>query len=213
MGDPKRLRKKYSTPGQPWNAAAIEREKALTHEYGLQNKREIFRATSFVKKYRAIAKRLIVDQSAQALKEKDQMLTKLQQIGLLGSGANPGDVLGLETKDLLERRLQTVVFRKGLARSIKQARQFITHRHIKVGNKEITAPSYIVSVKEEAEITFKDNSALSSLEHPERADVNSAKNATEVAKEKEAIAPQEASEAKEATASAEESQKEGVGAE
>jgi len=71
-------------------------------------------------------------------------------------------------KDILERRIQTKVLRKGLARSARQARQFITHRHITVGLKEITSPSYLVSIAEEEKIAFKSNSALTSADHPER---------------------------------------------
>ena len=198
MGDPKKLRKKYSTPSHPWNETSIKNEKELSKEYGLQNKREIYRAISFIKKYRAIAKRLIVDQSSQALKERDQMLTKLGQLGLLQAGANPGDVLGLETKDLLERRLQTIVFRKGLARSIKQARQFITHRHIKVGDKEVTAPSYVVSTAEEVLVKFKGNSSLDDVEHPERAIVTKPNAETKIEAKKEEKAEVKAEEKKEA---------------
>jgi small subunit ribosomal protein S4 len=151
MGDPKKLRKKYTTPSHPWNEAAILENKELTFTYGLGTKREIFIADSFVKKYRGIAKRLMIDESAQAALEKGQMLQKLQNLGLLQIGAD---------------------LKEGLARSVKQARQFITHRHIKVGEKEITSPGYLVSVAQEAQITFKDNSSLSDIEHAERVDPN-----------------------------------------
>ena len=168
MGDPRKLRKKYETPNHPWNKTAIDEQKVLMREYGLGNKKELYLANSFVKKYRKIAKTLIVDTSNQGIKEKDQMMSKLQALGLLSSEAQIDDVLGLELKDILERRLQTLVFRKGLARSIKQARQFITHRHILVDGKEINAPGYFVLMKEEAQLLFKQNSALNSEDHPER---------------------------------------------
>ena len=170
MGDPKRLRKKYSTPNHPWNKDAIEAERLLMREYGLKNKRELYIADSFIRKYRKIAKILIVDASKQAVKEKEQMLTKLKGLGLLTQDAGLGDVLSLELKDLLERRLQSIVFRKGLARSVKQARQFIIHRHVAVSGKEINSASYLVPLSEEALITFKDNSTLFNEDHPERVD-------------------------------------------
>ena len=172
MGDPKKLRKKYKSPSHPWNATAIAEQKVLKYEYGLVIKREIYLAESFVKKYRGIAKRLSIDESSQAQHEKAQMLEKLQNLGLLSAGADLKDVLGLGEKDILARRLQTLVFKKGLAKTIKQARQFITHRHIKVGEKEITAPSYLVTLSEESQILFKENSALSDMQHPERVDPN-----------------------------------------
>lgn len=187
MGDPKRLRKKYETPSHPWNKTAIDEQKVLMREYGLGNKKEIYLASSFVKKYRKIAKKLIVDTSKQALKEKDQMMKKLQALGLLSTEAKLDDVLGLELKDLLERRLQTLVYRKGLARSMKQARQFITHRHIMVDGKEINVPGYLVLLKEEALLQFKQNSTLSSEDHPERVNVAAQKETEEIKEEAEKV--------------------------
>ncbi|MBU1111820.1 MAG: 30S ribosomal protein S4 [archaeon] len=184
MGDPKKFRKKYETPNHPWNKNAIEEQKVLMREYGLSNKKELYLANSFVKKYRKIAKTLIVDTSKQAIKEKDQMMIKLQALGLLSSDAKLDDVLSLELKDILERRLQTLVFRKGLARSAKQARQFITHRHIMVDGKEINAPGYLVLLKEEAQLQFKQNSALNSEDHPER---SIAKQVEEIKEEAEKL--------------------------
>lgn len=169
MGDPKPLRKKYNTPRHPWNKANIESERVVTKDYGLVKKKEIHIANSFIKKYRDIAKRLIATRTlAQAQKEKEQILGKLQDLGLLPAGAELEQILGLELKDVLARRLQSVVYRKGLARSMKQARQFITHRHVMVSDQEISSPSYLVSLAEEGTVAFKQKSALADAEHPER---------------------------------------------
>lgn len=168
MGDPKKARKKYSTPMHPWNKINIDAEKIIKREYGLRNKKEILIANSFLKKYKNISKKLVVTKTEQAEKEKIQVLTKLQKLGLLPIGSPLDQILGLEPKDILERRLQSIVFRKGLAKTMNQARQFIIHRHIKIGNKEISMPSYIVSLEEESSITFKAKSALANEEHPER---------------------------------------------
>ena len=194
MGDPKKLRKKYETPIHPWNSAVIEEERELRKEFGLGKKKEILIARSFLKKYKNIAKRLISNQTAQGDKEKAQVMDKLQRLGLLTAGALLDDVLNLGVTDLLNRRLQSVVYRKGLARSMKQARQFITHRHIRVGEKEITSPGYIVSLEEESALVFKSNSALADEEHPERAIEQK-----EVQKEKEAISEVKSEEVAEAT--------------
>ncbi|MDP7610203.1 MAG: 30S ribosomal protein S4, partial [Candidatus Woesearchaeota archaeon] len=43
MGDPKKQRKKYSKPSHPWQTERIEVEKVLMKEYGLKNKKEIWR--------------------------------------------------------------------------------------------------------------------------------------------------------------------------
>lgn len=171
MGDPKKLKKKYATPAHPWNKAAIEAERELKAEYGLKNKKEILIANSFLKKYKGIAKRLIAAYTPQGEKEKKQMMDKLQKLGLLQTGAELDDVLSLELKDVLERRIQSVVFRKGLSRSTNQARQFITHRHITIDNKEINSPGYILSLEEESKLKFKDNSNLGSEDHPERINI------------------------------------------
>lgn len=168
MGDPKKLRKSYSTPVHPWNAENIKSEKELIKEYGLGNKKELWKMNSILKRYKDTAKKLIAIRTKQGEKERKQMMEKLQQQGLINAGAELDDVLSLEVKDILERRLQSLVFRKGLARSMKQARQFIVHRHVMIGDKKITFPSMVVSREEEGQITFDGNSPLSEEEHPER---------------------------------------------
>ncbi len=172
MGDPKKLRKQYQTPMHPWNKESIEVESKIKHDYGLLRKKEIFKMNSFLKKYRAIAKRLSTDDSNQSQKEAKDVLTKLNALGLVPADAQVSDILSLELKDILDRRLQSVVYRKGLARSMKQSRQFITHRHIVVGDKEITSPSFLITTENESKITFKGKSTLADESHPERSDPN-----------------------------------------
>lgn len=182
MGDIKKLKKKYWTPMHPWSEQAIAEEKELTQKYGLVKKKEIYISSSFLKKYKNIAKKLIADKTAQGEKEKKQMMDKLQHLGLLPAGAVLDQVLGLQLKDVLERRLQSLVHRKGLARSMNQARQFIVHRHVLVGADEVTSPGFLVTLEDESNISFKPASALSREDHPERVSV-----AQEVHKEVEAI--------------------------
>lgn len=169
MGDPKHLKKKYFTPLHPWNKANIESERKIVDEYSLRNKKEIFVANSFLKKYKDIAKKLIAVRTKQGEKEKEQVLAKLQHLGFLPAGAGLDQILSLELKDVLERRFQSIVYRKGLAHSMKQARQFIIHRHMKIGDQEVSMPSYLVPIAKENIITFKVNSSLANEEHPERA--------------------------------------------
>lgn len=189
MGDPKQLRKKYNTPRHPWIRATIESERVVVKEYGLVKKKEIHIANSFIKKYRDIAKRLIATRTlTQAQKEKAQILNKLQQLGLLPAGAELEQILGLGLKDVLSRRLQSVVYRKGLARSMNQARQFITHRHVMVGDQEISSPSYLVSLAEESTVSFKQKSALADAEHPERV-ILTKETTSKATKEAEEAAP------------------------
>ncbi|MEM4076809.1 MAG: 30S ribosomal protein S4, partial [Metallosphaera sp.] len=97
---------------------------------------------------------LALPPSERAMREK-QLLSKLYKIGLLKSEQSSiDDVLGLEEENLLERRLQTIVHRKGLARTIYQARQLIVHGHIAVGGRKVTSPGYIVKRDEEDSIDF-----------------------------------------------------------
>ena len=88
-------------------------------------------------------------------------------LGLLKNGSKLDDALNIGLKDLMERRLQTVVVRRNLAKSMDQARQFIIHEHITVGDNKITVPSYMVSVSEEAVVRYSDDSQLKSEGHLE----------------------------------------------
>ncbi len=168
IGDPKKLRKKYQTPNHPWNSKNIAFNKELSKEFGLRTRKEVLIADSFLKKYMDIAKRLIANTTPQGMKEKAQILGKLESLGLLPAGADLNTILGLEVKDVLNRRLQSVVYRQGLAKSMKQSRQFIVHRHIRIGEKEMTVPSYLVSLSEENGVNFREKSALADDDHPER---------------------------------------------
>jgi small subunit ribosomal protein S4 len=96
------------------------------------------------------------------------------------------DVLDLTINDILERRLQTVVFNKGLTKSIHQARQLITHGHISIGGKKVTAPSYLVLRDEEAQIAYAPTSGIASPEHPMRQSLAGVPPKTETARGEQA---------------------------
>jgi small subunit ribosomal protein S4 len=168
MGDPRKIRSKYSRPRHPWEGTRIAEETALVREYGLKNKTEIWKLSSKLKTFKDIAKNLIAATGAQAGKERTQLLGRLSKYGLVKPDAPLDDVLGLTLKDILERRLQTLVFRKGLARTMTQARQFIVHSHVAVGAKTVSSPGYLVTTAEEPNLQFVAASALSSIDHPER---------------------------------------------
>jgi small subunit ribosomal protein S4 len=168
MGDPKKLRKKYSTPSHPWQKLRIDEEKILMKEYGFKNKKELWKLNSRLKKYKSQVKSLISKHDPDSLKKKNELINRLKGYNLLPENAILEDVLAISMKDLCERRLSTIVYKKNLARSVKQARQFITHEHISIGDKKITSPSYIVSHGEELMIKLSDNSPISSEDHPER---------------------------------------------
>jgi len=194
MGDPKKPKKKYSTPGHPWEKTRIEEEKIILKEYGLSNKKELWKLESVLKNFKSQIKKLASLKGKQAEREKAQQTNRLLSLGLVKQDAQLGDVLGLKLKDIMERRLQTLVFKKELSRSIKQARQFIIHGHIFVGGKKITVPNYLVKVTEEASITFDPKSSLSDELHPERIQlkkVEKTKRKKETGKEEVEIIPEE----------------------
>jgi len=192
MGDPRRLKKKYETPGHPWQKARIESEAVVKKEFGLKNKKEMWKMETKLKHFASQAKRLISASGTQADKERKQLFERLERLGLLPAGSALDDILSLGVNNIMERRLQTVVQKKGLARSVKQARQFITHNHIIVDGKIVNAPSYLVKINEESTITFVQRSALAKEDHPERTPpaptgtiLNPDKDAEDVKKEEE----------------------------
>ncbi len=168
MGDPRKHRKKFSAPKKPWDKARLESEIIIVKDYGVSNKTEIYKMRSVLKKFSLQAKKLLSSSSPQSEQEKKSLLSKLHSLALIGSNAQLDDVLALQLNNIMERRLQTLLVRKGLANSMKQARQFIVHQHIKVGSKSITSPSYLVSKDEEHKLTFAEKSPLSKEDHPER---------------------------------------------
>jgi len=168
MGDPKKIRKKYETPRHPWVGSRIEEERQLRREYGLRNKQEIWKMGTQLTRFKDRAKKLLARTDAQAQKEAKQLIDRTVTLGLLKKGATFDDILGLNIKDIMERRLQTLLIKKLLARTPKQARQMITHRHVTLGGKVITSPGYVVSVAEESTIAFVGRSAFMAESHPER---------------------------------------------
>lgn len=181
MGSPKRQRKKFSKPSHPWQKERIMAEKELLKDYGLKRKYEIWKMNTILKNFTSQAKNLITTKTQQSDKERSQLLTKLSSLGLISSDTKIEDVLSLTLKDVMERRLQTLVYKKNMAKSLNQARQFIVHEHISIGDKKITAPSYLVPLGEEDSIQFTQSSAFTNLSHPERAPKEKKK---EVKKEK-----------------------------
>jgi small subunit ribosomal protein S4 len=148
MGDPKKRRKKYTTPRHPWQRDRLEKEKDVLYNYSLKNKKEIWKMQAILKKYQDIAKKLANDDSENGKKLKEQVMGKLYKLGFVSKNASIDDILSLSMNDILNRRLQSLVFNQKLARTMKQARQFIVHGHIIVGDHRIGSPSYIVPLTE-----------------------------------------------------------------
>jgi small subunit ribosomal protein S4 len=168
MGDPKKQRKKYETPRFRWRKDILQEELKLIGQYGLRNKHELWRHKTMLSKTRGIARSLIGKTPEERAKMENELITRLKKLGILDETAVLDNVLDLSIEDLLERRLQTIVFRKGLTRTIFQSRQLITHGHVNIGNRRVTVPSYIVSKEEENQVVYSPQSTLVKETHPLR---------------------------------------------
>ncbi len=149
MGDPKKPRKKWESPGHPWIKERLLREIELIGRYGLRNKKEIWQAETLARYFRHRARRLLALPEEVRATEEKQLLSRLYKMGVLPENATLDDVLGLTAEHFLERRLQTIVYKKGLAKTIWQARQLIVHGHIAIGGRRIRSPGYLVPRDEE----------------------------------------------------------------
>lgn len=148
----KRSRKKYERPKRPWDKKRIEKEIGLLKTYGLRKKQEVWRSEGLLRKYKRLAREL----AAKKDKERERMvIKKLVKMGLLNENASLDDVLSLTLENLLDRRLQTILLKKGLVNTTKQARQLITHGHVVIDNRKVTYPSYLVNRTEEEKIELK----------------------------------------------------------
>ncbi len=152
MGDPKKQRRSYSKPRQLWQMERIEREKKLVKKYGLKNGKELWKVESLLRNFRRRARKLQALKTEQAEIEKKQLLDRLSTLNILKKSAGIDDVLVMKIEDILERRLQTMVQKTGLANTPKQARQFIVHGLITIGGNKVTSPSYLVKKDEEKDI-------------------------------------------------------------
>jgi len=145
----KRKHKSYARPKRPFDKARIDEEVVIKKEFGLKNKKEIWKADAKIKNMRTKAKKLITAST----EEQEALFARLQKIGIQVTSI--ADILGLDKTDYLNRRLQTVVAVKGIAPTVKTARQMITHKRILVDGRVVSTPSYIVPVELEDKITLK----------------------------------------------------------
>jgi small subunit ribosomal protein S4 len=168
MGDPKKKHKSYSTPKRPYETAALMDDLRLIGAYGLRNKRELWKAHSELSKIRGRARDLLSLETEERGDRERQIIRKLAQRGMVMENSRIEDVLTLTVEDMLERRLQTYIYRRGMANSLYQARQLITHGHIAIGGRKVTSPSYNVRVEDEGALDFAQSSPFSNSDHPFR---------------------------------------------
>ena len=151
MGLVRKQRRKYETPNHPWQAQRIEEERKIIEEYGLTNKKQIWTNASILRNFRKQAREITKLRGEKKDTNSKILIQKLNRLNLVKTGSKLSDILNLQLRDVLERRLQTVVYKKNLSNSIKQARQFILHKKISVNGKIISSPSYLINEKDKIE--------------------------------------------------------------
>lgn len=167
MGHPKKQRRRYQRPSHPWQRERILEEKGISKKYGLKNKKDIWKLNTLLSKYKRQAKKLSALDTKQSQTETKQLFNKLKSYGLITEESYDA-VLSMNLSNIMERRLQTMLVTKKLARTVKQARQMITHNHVCINGKTIDSPSYLVKISEEHSINFNDGSNFKDEDHPER---------------------------------------------
>jgi small subunit ribosomal protein S4 len=163
MGDIKKPRKKYSRPKRHWDLALLMQELEIVGKYGLRNKRELWKAQSQLSSIRKRARALLALPIEVRRAREKELLSSLNRLGLVGEDATLDDILNLKVEDILERRLQTIVYKKGLAKTPLQARQMITHRHIVVGDRIVNIPSYWVKKGEDERVVLRVDSPFAKV--------------------------------------------------
>jgi small subunit ribosomal protein S4 len=170
MGYPGKSRKMFERPRTPWQAERIAGEVEIVKAYGLRNKRELWKAQAFLRKYRQISRKMLAAVSVgQAPPEAEAILNRLKRLGMLKEEGDLDAVLSMQLADVLERRLQTQVYRQGLANSLRQSRQFIVHGHIQVAGRRVDVPGFLVERGKEMSIDYYAGSPMAKEGHPERA--------------------------------------------
>jgi len=150
-------------PRRPYGKERLDNELRICGEYGLRNKRELWRTRLALSKVRRTARVLLTmdEKDEKRLFEGEALMRRLHRLGVLDESKNKLDyALALTLEDFLERRLQTRVFKLGLAKSIHHARVLIRQRHIRVRSQIVNVPSFIVRVDSQKHIDFALNSPL-----------------------------------------------------
>jgi small subunit ribosomal protein S4 len=171
MGDPKKKHKTFKTPKRPYDTDALMQDLRTVGVYGLRNKRELWKAHTELSHYRGRSRGLLSLEIEERIKREREMIIKLAKLGLVMENSTLEDVLTLSVEDLLERRLQTYIFRRGMASSMYQARQLITHGHIEINGRKVKAPSYKVKITDEESIDYSVSSPYRNPNHPLRKEI------------------------------------------
>jgi small subunit ribosomal protein S4 len=169
MGLIAKQRKQFISHKKRWDKESITEEATLVKDYALKNKKEVRRAELLLSKFKKLAKELNTTDESKASQEAQHLIAKLKSMGYLSPDAQTLDeILDMKVRNILERRLSNLVYKQGLAKTAKQARQFVVHGHIIVAEQTISSPSSAISLAQEALIVFSPRSQLVDENHPER---------------------------------------------
>jgi small subunit ribosomal protein S4 len=166
MGDPRKSKKTFHRPRRIWTADQLNAELYIIGSYGLRNKRELWKAQSEVARFRNQSRALLALPSELRAEKETQLLGFLNRLGLINGSATLDDVLNLKIEDLLERRLQTIVMKKGGTKSPHQARQIVVHGHVSLGGRVVNIPGYLVRREEEPSIQLHTTVVASQTQMP-----------------------------------------------
>jgi small subunit ribosomal protein S4 len=157
MGGLKKPKKKYlaGKPKKIWNKQLLLEELQLVGEYGLRNKKELWLARAHLKRITRRARSLLSMTAEERAPLEMPFKERLYKMGFIEDPNVPLDrILSLDVRAVLERRLQTVVYRMGLAKSIHHARQLIVHGHVLVAGRRMTSPGFLVPRELEDKISL-----------------------------------------------------------
>ena len=152
MGSPKRNRSKFEKPKERWSLERIKADNSLVTEFGLKNMSELWKVQTEVSRIRRNARELLSGSGSEDVKES--MIGRLQRLGIVSTSATLDNLLDLKENDILNRRLQTVVYRRGMARSMKQARQLTVHGFISINGRKVNRPGYMVDIESEKALGY-----------------------------------------------------------
>lgn len=157
MGGLKKPKKKYlaGKPKKIWNKQLLLEELQLVGEYGLRNKKELWLARAHLKRITRRARSLLSMTAEERAPLEMPFKERLYKMGFIEDPSVPLDrILSLDVRAVLERRLQTMVYRMGLAKSIHHARQLIVHGHVLVAGRRMTSPGFLVPRELEDKISL-----------------------------------------------------------
>ena len=132
----------------------IKTDNALIDEYGLKNMKELWKVQTEVSRVRRNVRELLSASGAESENVRERIIGRLTKLGIATQSTTLDNLLDLKENNILDRRLQTIVFKRGMARTAKQARQITVHGFIAINGRRVNRPGYMVDIEAEKSIGF-----------------------------------------------------------